>query len=109
MGRPTLVVHLGQVPTASDDPAGDDDVRIGFVVSKAVGNAVTRNRVKRRLRHLSADVLPRTPPGTRAVVRALPRAATNPAEVPTDLEKAWERAVSRLAERQRSAARRVVQ
>ena len=28
--------------------------RVGFVVSKAVGNAVTRNKVKRRLRELSA-------------------------------------------------------
>ena len=29
--------------------------RVGFVVSKAVGNAVTRNRVKRRLRHLARE------------------------------------------------------
>ena len=51
--------------------------RVGFVVSKAVGNAVVRNRVKRRLRHLCRerlDVLPgrlragrpRAPAGGRA-------------------------------------------
>jgi len=99
MGRPTLVVH------ATDD-AADTDVRVGFVVSKAVGNAVTRNRVKRRLRHLSAAVLPSTPPGTRVVVRALPRAATSPAGVPVDLDRAWEKAMHRLNERQRRVSRR---
>ena len=31
--------------------------RVGFVVSKAVGNAVVRNRVKRRLRHLARERL----------------------------------------------------
>lgn len=99
MGRPTLVVHL----TA---PGSDGDVRVGFVVSKAVGNAVTRNRVKRRLRHLSALELPQTPPGTRVVVRALPRAATNPHEVADDLDKAWEKALFRLSERDRRPSRR---
>jgi ribonuclease P protein component len=47
----------------------------GFVVSKAVGNAVTRNRVKRQLRHLVAGELAHTPIGVAVVVRALPPAA----------------------------------
>ncbi|MCR9113721.1 MAG: ribonuclease P protein component [Rhodobacteraceae bacterium] len=39
---------------------GDDDprVRVGFTCSKKVGNAVTRNRAKRRLRALAREVLP---------------------------------------------------
>ncbi len=38
----------------------DDSVakRVGFTVTKKVGNAVTRNRMKRRLRALARDVLP---------------------------------------------------
>ncbi len=40
---------------------GDDAalVRIGFTASKKIGNAVARNRAKRRLRALARDVLPK--------------------------------------------------
>ena len=98
-GRPTLIVHAGLAAQGSQPAPGPDfrTVRVGFVVSKAVGNAVTRNRVKRRLRHLVSDTLPSTPPRVRVVVRALPRAATHPHEVPADLAKAWSRALQRLA------------
>lgn len=49
--------------------------RAGFVVSKAVGPAVVRNRVRRRLRHLVRDRLAALPAGSTLVVRALPSAA----------------------------------
>jgi len=75
---------------------GSDETRVGFVVSGAVGNAVTRNRVKRRLRHLAAPHLDELPDGTGIVVRALPQAASNPAELPTDFESAWHDAEARL-------------
>lgn len=53
-------------------------VRFGFIVSKAVGNAVVRNRVRRRLKAVcfslqTTDVYPQ--PGTDIVIRALPAAA----------------------------------
>ena len=58
---------------------------------------ILRNRVRRRLRHLAAAELTRTPPGVCLVLRALPRAASQPAEVPTDLANAWPKALARLA------------
>jgi ribonuclease P protein component len=69
-GRGTVVVHL-----LIDEPAQAPTARAGFVVSKAVGNAVTRNRVRRRLRHLVRPHLDELPAGARLVVRALPAAA----------------------------------
>lgn len=37
---------------------GDPGVRVGFTCSKKVGNAVLRNRAKRRLREVARAVLP---------------------------------------------------
>jgi ribonuclease P protein component len=102
VSRPTLVVHAAHVPDDVVSEAiggGHSGPRIGFVVSGALGNAVTRNRVKRRLRHLARAHVGQTPVGIDLVVRALPRAATVPAEVPADLGSAWHEVVSRLATR----------
>lgn len=48
--------------------------RVGFVVSKTVGNAVVRNLVKRRMRAASVQFLDGDEPRD-IVFRALPRAA----------------------------------
>lgn len=41
-------------------PRGDEDqtMRIGFTVTRKIGNAVVRNRMKRRFRALVRDLLP---------------------------------------------------
>jgi ribonuclease P protein component len=61
-------------------PGGPEDLRrparVGFVVSKAVGNSVVRHRVVRRLRAVLAARLGEVPAGTDLVVRAQPGAAT---------------------------------
>jgi ribonuclease P protein component len=41
---------------ARDD--GDPSMRIGYTVTKKIGNAVVRNRMKRRLRALARELLP---------------------------------------------------
>lgn len=86
--------------------AGEVDVadgapnRVGFIVSKAVGNAVVRNKVKRRLRAIMAEELREgsdtisANSGSLIVLRALPAsAAASWSELKTDvhdgLASAW--------------------
>ena len=38
---------------------GDPAMRVGFTVTKKIGNAVVRNRMKRRLRALARELLPK--------------------------------------------------
>ncbi len=73
-GNGALVMHL-QVPSA-DESASAATRRVGFVVGRTVGNAVVRNRTKRRLRECAREQIGRLPAGARLVVRALPSAAT---------------------------------
>lgn len=37
---------------------GDPAIRVGYTVTKKIGNAVVRNRMKRRLRALARELLP---------------------------------------------------
>ena len=48
----------GFVLQARDRKDGTDDIRVGFTCSKKVGNAVARNRAKRRLREVARLTLP---------------------------------------------------
>jgi len=88
VGRPTLVVHALR--------HSGDATRVGFVVSKAVGGAVVRNRVKRRLRALARPLVMVGSAGRAAscdlVVRALPAANTEPGRLADDLAGAWQAA-----------------
>lgn len=69
-GRRTVVVHVLAGGPGTEPP------RVGFIVSKAVGGAVRRNLVQRRLRAVLAGRLEELPAGSLTVVRALPAAAT---------------------------------
>lgn len=92
-GSTTLVVHLAPGPALSPP-------RVGFVVSKSVGNAVIRNRVQRRLRHLARGSLSALPQGSVLVVRALPTAAkASSAELSADLDRCLERVIQPVTQR----------
>lgn len=85
-GRRNVVVYV--YPTAAQQP-----VRAGFVVSKAVGNAVTRNKVKRRLRSLVEQRLRTHPAGYDLVIRALPASAQATfSQLSGDWNSAWSKA-----------------
>jgi ribonuclease P protein component len=89
-GSRTVVVHLAVVDGTPGAPP-----QVGFVVSKAVGNAVVRNRVKRRLRHLAREHVSSLPGSAVLVVRALPASATaSAAELRADLERCLRRVLS---------------
>jgi ribonuclease P protein component len=64
---PHLVTYLRRSPEG-------DPVRFGFIVAKNVGNAVRRNRVRRRLKAAGFSLLLTVRPGTDVVIRALPSA-----------------------------------
>ena len=71
--------------------------RVGFIVAKSVGGAVTRNMVKRRLRAASATLLDVI--RGELVVRALPASASATyAQLRLDLLSLIERANSRSSE-----------
>lgn len=70
--RPGLVLQAAPCPP---EAGAGEKVRVGFTASRKVGNAVVRNRAKRRLRAAAAEILPRDGrPGTDYVLIA--RAAT---------------------------------
>lgn len=63
-----MVTHV----IVTDEPRAP---RFGFIVSKAVGNAVMRNTVRRRLKAVCAEALPGVRQGADIVIRALPSSA----------------------------------
>ena len=98
LGRRTIVLHYrdAAVPGGHDADAQisrSGGPRVGFVVSKGVGNSVVRHAVTRKLRHVVLPLLDDVPSGVDMVIRALPAAATATSEeLAADVRKALSRA-----------------
>ena len=89
--QPTLVTHV-VLPTALETGT----TSVGFVVSRSVGSAVDRNRVRRRLRHLMRTRMSEVAEGSRIVIRALPTAnGASSTSLADDLDEALRRARAR--------------
>lgn len=93
-GSRTLMVHVRTRP----DVAVEGGPRFGLVVSKQVGNAVTRHAVSRKLRNvvLQRGVAETLPRNVDCVIRALPPAAgATSDELARDLRKALGKALGK--------------
>lgn len=96
--RSHVVVHLSLLSQGGDAP------RVGFVVSKKIGNAVVRNRVTRRLREIVRPHLGTLPPGSAIVLRALPGIDEQPfAALRADVDAALAAAERKLSRRREDA------
>jgi ribonuclease P protein component len=67
--------------------------RFGFAIPRAVGKAVVRNRIRRRLREIARHALPTTPAGWDLVVTV--RAPAAEASF-TELRAAWDELLVRM-------------
>ena len=87
--------HLLSI-TAVDTDNSDAEPRFGFAIPKRVGNAVTRNRIKRRLRAIASKA--DHPRGWDYVIYAFPAAANATSQQLSE-------SVARLVKRLKSGSR----
>jgi ribonuclease P protein component len=90
-GGRSVTAHLLLVP-------GGEPAKVGFVISRVVGSAVVRNRVKRQLREIMRARLAGLPEESMLVVRAQPAAAgTRQSDLAADLDRILRRLVPGFA------------
>lgn len=89
MRRP-FVLQMAPQPEPGDDGPPLPEARLGFTASRKVGNAVARNRARRRLREAARHVMPgRVVPGFDYVLVARTAVLTcRFADLETDLASA---------------------
>ena len=105
---PGLILQVRRRPPSEDGPAASSLSEIeraaglGFTVSRKVGNAVVRNRVKRRLRAVAKEILPRYAKDHRDYVLIGRRNTLNRPypELINDLKTALEKLDSRCSDEQ---------
>jgi ribonuclease P protein component len=91
-------VSCGSVVAYVDTADDGGPARVGLIVSKSVGNSVSRHRAARRLRAGIRPLLADLPEGLRVVLRALPGAVCDP-DLPSQVADAVAEGVDRQAGR----------
>ncbi|KAA1431231.1 ribonuclease P protein component [Mycolicibacter arupensis] len=98
--QPDLVIYDRRADT-SEASALDSSTatapRVGLIIAKSVGPAVTRHRVARRLRHVARGVLVDLEPCEQLVIRALPGSSTATSEALGGQLRAGLRAIRRTS------------
>lgn len=90
--RPSQARDIDAQHTSPTTPLTADP-RFGFTITKKIGNAVMRNRIRRRLKHAISEIAAEfAKPGHDYVVIARRRAATQPyGALKKDLERCLQR------------------
>lgn len=78
-GEPCAENSSGAAPHPAESP---DHIHLGFTVTKKTGNAVVRNRIRRRLKAAAADIVPEVGrQGWRYVIIGRARALNEPFDI----------------------------
>jgi ribonuclease P protein component len=90
---PGLILQVSPQPQSDSEGPAEKNVRVGFTASRKVGNAVKRNRARRRLKALVAEMLPDgANPGLDLVLIARPATVDRPFdELRRDLQQSLQR------------------
>jgi ribonuclease P protein component len=90
---PGLILQVAAQPQSESEGAASEAIRVGFTASRKVGNAVKRNRARRRLKALVAEMIANgANPGLDLVLIARPSTVDRPFdELRRDLQQSLQR------------------
>jgi ribonuclease P protein component len=90
---PGLILQAAPQPDSEDGSVRPESIRVGFTASRKVGNAVKRNRARRRLKALAAEMIGAgANPGLDLVLIARPATVDRPFdELRRDLQQSLQR------------------
>jgi ribonuclease P protein component len=90
---PGLILQAAPQPQPKSDGPSEAEIRVGFTASRKVGNAVKRNRARRRLKALVAEMIATgANPGLDLVLIARPATVDRPFdELRRDLQQSLQR------------------
>ena len=90
---PGLILQVSPQPQSESEGPAEDTIRVGFTASRKVGNAVKRNRARRRLKALVREMIATgANPGLDLVLIARPATVDRPFDdLRRDLQQSLQR------------------